>query len=168
MFENLFGTLNQDENKEHKNIFDNLNIEEDSCDYYRNYKNTKDNKLHLFMFYAPWCGHCKRKKPFLTNIVNNYGNKIQVHTYNCERLKESDSYIKNINGYPTFKMGYKQKTYDIELLEFVLVAVAITLKIAMKNVIDKMLENNKLNGDLKSQLKDKKETFMRKYNNIHL
>ena len=168
MFGNLFANLKQDENKEQKNLFNSLNIEEDSCDSYKNYKNTKDNKLHLFMFYAPWCGHCKRKMPFLKNIVNNYGNKIQVHTYNCERLKASDSFIKNINGYPTFKMGYKQKTYNIELLEFILVAVAITMKLAMKHVIENMLNDINLNSDLKSQLKDKKETFMRKYNNIHL
>ena len=72
MFENLF----EDNNKEIKNLFDNLNIEEESCDSYKNYKNTKDNRLHLFMFYAPWCGQCKQKKPFLTNIVKTFKPKI--------------------------------------------------------------------------------------------
>ena len=163
MFENLFENV-----KESENLFNSLGIEEDSIDSFKNYKNTQDNKLHLFMFYAPWCGHCKHKKQFLKNIVNKYKNHIKVHTYNCERLKDSDSYIKTINGFPTFKMGYKQKTHNIDLLEFIVVAAAITLKLKIEEVIKDLLESKNLNNDLKSELENKKNMFVRKYNNIHV
>ena len=49
MFGNLFTNLKQDENKEQKNLFNGLNIEEDIRSY-KNYKNTKDNKLHPLCF----------------------------------------------------------------------------------------------------------------------
>ena len=136
MFENLFGNKNENENK---NLF-NSNVEEDSSESYVNFKNNNDNKLHLFMFYAPWCGYCKRKKPFLNNLINNHSNKIRVHTFNCEKLKEKDKFIQSINGFPTFKMGYK-KTYNIDLLEFMLAAVAITTKATIQNTIQNIIQN---------------------------
>ena len=120
------------------------------------------------MFYAPWCGHCKKKTHFLNDIVKNYKDNIQVHTYNCERLKDSDNYVKTISGFPTFKMGYKKKTHDIDLLEFIVVAAAITLKLKIGEVIKDLLENKNLNGNLKTELEHKKDTFVRKYNNVHL
>ena len=106
------------------------------------------------MFYAPWCGHCKRKEPFLNGLINNYTNHVKVHTYNCERLKGKDKFVENIQGFPTFKMGYKEYKGDTDLLEFVVFAVALATKFTIKEVIDKMLNPKE---ELKDELKDELE-----------
>lgn len=148
------------------NLFNALNVEEESCDSFTNFKLIPDdNKLHLFMFYAPWCGHCKRKKPFLNNLVKNYSKNIKVHTYNCEKLKETDKFIENINGYPTFKMGYNKKTYETDLLEFIIFAVTLTMKNTIEHIVNKMQESN-LQDYLKTELEQRKPELEKKFKKI--
>jgi thiol-disulfide isomerase/thioredoxin len=163
IFKSLFQNAEENE-KPSGNLFDQLNIEEESSDSFINFKtNSNDNKLHLFMFYAPWCGHCKRKKSFLNNLVRNHSSNLKVHTYNCERLK--DKFIESINGFPTFKMGYKQKTYDTDLLEFVVFAVALSMKHPIEQVIDNLHKSN-LKDKLKDELEHKKNTLKTKMKQI--
>jgi len=152
----LLKSVFQQEERPSENLFDKFNIEEDSCDSFKYFKDSKDDgKLHLFMFYAPWCGHCKRKEIFLKKLVNNHNNHIKVHTYNCEKLREKDKFIEKINGYPTFKMGYKEKTYDTDLLEFIVFAVAITMKHTIDHVVNK-LQESVLRDNLKKELEERK------------
>lgn len=151
------------------NLFNHLNIEEESCDSFKHFKDSKDDgKLHLFMFYAPWCGHCKRKKHFLTNLKTH--NKVKIHTYNCERLKGQDKFVEQISGYPTFKMGYRQKTYDTDLLEFIVFAVALatkhtTIKEIIKETIDNM-QKSELKEELKDELEKRKQALSSKFKNM--
>ena len=171
---------NREEERPSGNLFDSLKIEEDSCDSFKNFKKNKDDgKLHLFMFYAPWCGHCKRKEPFLEELVNNHNNHIKVHTYNCERLKGKDKFVENIQGFPTFKMGYKEYKGDTDLLEFVVFAVALATKFTIKEVIDEMLnpkeeskesketkKTEKLKDELKDELEKRRKDISSKFNNM--
>ena len=164
---------NTEEERPSGNLFNHLKIEEDSCDSFENFeKNNADDKLHLFMFYAPWCGHCKRKKTFLNGLINNYNNHVKVHTYNCERLKGKDKFVEKIQGFPTFKMGYKEYKGDTDLLEFVVFAVALATKFTIKEVIDEMLnpteettKTEKLKDDLKDELKKRRDDLIKKFKN---
>jgi len=162
IFKSLFQNADAEENeKPSGNLFDHLNIEEDSCDSFKNFKtNPDDKKLHLFMFYAPWCGFCERKKNFLTNLKNH--SKVKIHTYNCERLKGKDKFVETINGFPTFKMGYKQKTYDTDLLEFIIFAVALATKYKIKEKIDETQKNG-LKEDLKEELEKRRAELSAKF-----
>ena len=159
--------------KPSENLFDSLKIEEDSCDSFKNFKKNKaDDNLHLFMFYAPWCGHCKRKEPFLEELVTNHNNHIKVHTYNCERLKGKDKFVENIQGFPTFKMGYKKHKDDTDLLEFVVFAVALATKFTIKEVIDEMINpkesknTEKLKDELKDELEKRRDELSNKFKKI--
>ena len=163
-FKNIF--QNTEEERPSGNLFDNLKIEEDSCDSFENFKkNNADDKLHLFMFYAPWCGHCKRKKKFLNGLINNYNNDVKVHTYNCERLKGKDKFVENIQGFPTFKMGYKKNTSDTDLLEFVVFAVALATKFTINEIINEM-QKSKLKDELKDELEKRKKVLSSKFKNM--
>jgi thiol-disulfide isomerase/thioredoxin len=156
MLSNLF----QLEERPKENLFDKLNIEEDSSKTFTDFEkiNSDDGKLHLFMFYAPWCGHCKRKKKILTNLVNNYSRHVKVHTYNCERLKEYDEFAKNINGFPTFKIGYKKRKDDTDLLEFMVILLALIMKKTINEIINEMRDDkSKLKDELKKELENKRE-----------
>ena len=150
----------------YRNLFDHLKTEEDSCDSFKNFKEMPDDgKLHLFMFYAPWCGHCKRKKPFLNGLINNYNNHVKVHTYNCERLKGKDKFVENIQGYPTFKMGYKEYKGDTDLLEFVVFALALATKFTINEIINEM-QKGKLKDELKDELEKRKQVLSSKFKNM--
>jgi thiol-disulfide isomerase/thioredoxin len=163
-FKNIF--QNTEEERPSGNLFNNLKTEEDSCDSFKNFKEMSDDgKLHLFMFYAPWCGHCKRKTQFLNGLINNYNNHVKVHTYNCERLKGKDKYVENIQGYPTFKMGYKEYKGDTDLLEFVVFAIALTTKLTIKEIIDEM-QKGKLNDELKDELEKRRKDISSKFKNM--
>ena len=162
----LLKSVFQQEERPSENLFDKFNIEEDSSDNFKHFKDSKDDgKLHLFMFYAPWCGHCKRKESFLEKLVNNYNNNVKVHTYNCEKLREKDKFIEKIEGYPTFKMGYKEKTYDTDLLEFIVFAVAISMKHTIDQVINK-LQESVLRDNLKKELEGRKAALEEKFKKI--
>lgn len=176
-FKNIF--QNTEEERPSGNLFDSLKIEEDSCDSFENFeKNNADDKLHLFMFYAPWCGHCKRKEPFLNGLINNYTNHVKVHTYNCERLKGKDKFVENIQGFPTFKMGYKKNKSDTDLLEFVVFTVALATKFTIKKVIDEMLnpteeskettKTEKLKDTLKDELEKRRDELSDKFKKLKI
>lgn len=160
----LLKSVFKQEERPSRNLFNHLNIEEDSCDSFKHFKDSKDDgKLHLFMFYAPWCGHCQRKKNFLKNLKTH--NKVKIHTYNCERLKGKDKFVEQISGYPTFKMGYRQKTYDTDLLEFIVFAVALAAKYTIKEIINEM-QKSELKEELKDELEKRKQALSSKFKNM--
>ena len=91
----------------------------------------------------------------MNGLINNYNNHVKVHTYNCERLKGKDKFVENIQGYPTFKMGYKEYKGDTDLLEFVVFIIALATKFTINEIIDKM-QKSKLKDELKDELEKKK------------
>uniref|UniRef100_A0A914UM83 Thioredoxin domain-containing protein n=1 Tax=Plectus sambesii TaxID=2011161 RepID=A0A914UM83_9BILA len=63
----------------------------------------KKKKHALVMFYAPWCGHCKRAKPFYSEAATKLSDDVKsalaavdctVHQPVCDEYK--------VGGYPTF------------------------------------------------------------------
>ncbi|XP_017778196.1 PREDICTED: thioredoxin domain-containing protein 5 [Nicrophorus vespilloides] len=70
---------------------------------------------HFVMFYAPWCGHCKRLGPTweeLAEMLNTEGSNVRIAKVDCT----TDGDVCNANdvtGYPTlkfFKIGEKEGT----------------------------------------------------------
>jgi len=56
------------------------------------------------MFYAPWCGHCKKAKPEYMQAAEKFteDNKVAFAAVDCTVHKESCS-SHDVTGYPTFK-----------------------------------------------------------------
>ncbi len=58
----------------------------------------------LVMYYADWCGHCKRAKPQLEAAKNDYNGKVKIVMLNAEDpqnaalLKQED-----VQGFPTIR-----------------------------------------------------------------
>lgn len=68
---------------------------------------TNSDEPCLTLFYAPWCGHCKRVMPEwdkLTNMksVNSSGKKVKIIKVNCDENKDLAT-KHGINGFPTIK-----------------------------------------------------------------
>ena len=91
----------------HEKISENLiDLDQDSFD--RLVVDPQTNKLvgapWMIMFYAPWCGHCKRLMPIFDDFAKNYadGTKLNVGRVNCDEGNNSNmctSY--DVGGFPT-------------------------------------------------------------------
>ncbi|CAL4162068.1 unnamed protein product, partial [Meganyctiphanes norvegica] len=70
-----------------------------------NYKPFLKKKKHvLVMFYAPWCGHCKKAKPELTGAADKFVDdaKVEFAAVDCTAY-QSLCTVNDVSGYPTFK-----------------------------------------------------------------
>ena len=76
-----------------------------------NINNLKKNNIILILFHATWCGHCLNFKPIWENLKNNHPKGIQFGEVEHNEMNEY-KYSKNekqIEGYPTLRLYYKDK-----------------------------------------------------------
>lgn len=77
----------------------------------------KKKKHVLVMFYAPWCGHCKKAKPEMTAAAAHFAedSKVEVAAVDCTTDNSVCSAFE-VSGFPTFKYFHyynkEQKSYD--------------------------------------------------------
>lgn len=64
----------------------------------------------VILFYAPWCGYCKKFKPIWNHIVDNL--KVQTYTFNMDNgpvpTEFSNLGIKTVPKLVTIKNGEKE------------------------------------------------------------
>lgn len=64
----------------------------------------KKKKHVLVMFYAPWCGHCKKAKPEFTAAAEHFKDdpKVEFAAVDCTKFSAICGAV-DVKGYPTFK-----------------------------------------------------------------
>lgn len=77
---------------------------------------TKKKKHSLIMFYAPWCGHCKKAKPEYTNAAAKFANdkKVMFGAVDCTKHQKACEQF-SVRGYPTIyylTYGKSQVKYE--------------------------------------------------------
>ena len=79
------------------------------------------------MYYADWCGHCKRAKPHFEKLMSNYQGNVQVMPINAEAPeKKALVASQKIQGFPTIRYypsgmagNYTEYTGDRNYSDFV-------------------------------------------------
>ncbi|XP_071942391.1 protein disulfide-isomerase A5-like [Antedon mediterranea] len=82
-----------------------------------NFKNVMKKKKHaLVMFYAPWCGHCKKAKPEFQQAAAKFedNSKVSFAAVDCTEAKDVCSQFE-VSGYPSIKFfNYGKLTQDYQ------------------------------------------------------
>ena len=94
-------TQTEDHEKNSENL---IHLDSDSFDKY--VVNPATNKLvdgsWLIMFYAPWCGHCKRLMPIFDEFAESQLNSLNVGRVNCDEGSNSNLCTAyDLQGFPT-------------------------------------------------------------------
>jgi len=76
--------------------------------------NLSSDKINMTLFYAEWCGHCKRfMKETWGQLKEKYGESadVQLNELNCTDIKTAIKTPagKDIEGFPTLIINYKDK-----------------------------------------------------------
>jgi thiol-disulfide isomerase/thioredoxin len=62
------------------------------------------NSPTLAMYYADWCGHCKKAKPYFEELMKKNPNGISLMLIDAEDKKNADLVkSQNIQGFPTIR-----------------------------------------------------------------
>lgn len=60
------------------------------------------NKVDLYLFKANWCGHCINFMPTWDKINKEFGEKINIKTYDADSKKDKSMFDEyQIQGFPT-------------------------------------------------------------------
>lgn len=77
-----------------------------------------ENSPALVMYYAEWCGHCKRAKPEFQKLMDSYKGPVKIMMVDCE-APENANLVKSqdIKGFPTIRyypkgLGEKFEEYN--------------------------------------------------------
>ena len=89
--------------------------------------NNHNEKPVLVMYYANWCGHCKRAKPEFQKLKDEYKGNVELIMIDCE-LDENKKLVESakIEGFPTIRYypsgmneAYKEYTGERTYSNFV-------------------------------------------------
>lgn len=69
------------------------------------FDNSNDSSPVFAMYYANWCGHCKKAKPEFQKAMNDYNGSIKMMMVDCEDPQNKElAQSQQIKGFPTIRL----------------------------------------------------------------
>ena len=70
----------------------------------------------MIMFWAPWCGHCKRVKPLFADASEQTKEGVSLGMVDCT-LDESKAVCEKmgVHSYPSFRYSYETKSCCVHI-----------------------------------------------------
>jgi len=69
-----------------------------------NFEAFENSQPAFIMYYAEWCGHCKRTKPEFQKLKESYSGSVKIDMIDCEDPKNAELVKQqNIKGFPTIR-----------------------------------------------------------------
>ena len=80
------------------------------------FNNSADVSQPVFViFYAEWCGHCKRTMPEFKQLMDNYKGNVKVMTVDAEATENAELVkAQKISGFPTIRLYPSGLTGDYQ------------------------------------------------------
>jgi thiol-disulfide isomerase/thioredoxin len=69
---------------------------------YEDFDNQSGSSPEFVMFYAPWCGYCKKTMPDFQELMNTYKNGVKITAIDCV-ADEGMAKKHNVKGYPDIR-----------------------------------------------------------------
>ena len=96
----------------------------------------KNDRLIVLEFYADWCGYCKKMKPIISDLANNYRDKVDFYKVNVDKNKVDDAL--GVTGYPAYY--FIKNSENLEIIEGAVSKESMAATIELLIHSDQLLE----------------------------
>ena len=96
----------------------------------------KNDRLIVLEFYTDWCGYCKKMKPIISDLANDYKDRVDFYKINADENKVDEAL--GVTGYPAYY--FIKNSENLEVIEGAVSKESMAASIELLIHSDQLLE----------------------------